>query len=196
MVRNLFGTVFRGATVFIGFLGRSPGRKLGLSFVYGEPGVVNGIAFVIAPKVSDPLDHYFWIVTAGEGALRICPVMFGLAFVVVGKRAPSFLGLAKVPRCFGRIFVDREIAERVDRIAFLPRLDDEFLGEFSVGESRQPQNARRIGCRHVAAELICEAMKERLCLILTEPTHFPDDLMLAWRGIEDKVRRWDFRRIP
>src|SRR6266436_4488881 len=101
MVWNLFGTVFRGATAFIGFRGRSPGRKLGLSFVDGEPGVVNGIAFVIAPKVSDSLDHYFWIVTAGEGALRICPVMFGLAFVVTRDGPLALFVLAKMPGCFG-----------------------------------------------------------------------------------------------
>ena len=93
---------------------------------------------------------------------------------------------------FGRVFVNREIAERVDRIAFLARLDDEFLGKFAVGESRQAQHARRVGCRQIAAELICEVVKERFRLILSEPAHFPHDLVLAGRSIEDEVWRWDF----
>jgi len=166
--------------------------QLHLSLCNGVPSIIIWIGFIFRAVVGDALDYHFRVVTTGEGAFRVSPIAFGLALVVVGKRAPSFLGLAKVPRRFGWVFVNREFAGRVDCIAFLARLHDEFLGEFSVRESRQPQNARRVRCRQIAAELISEAMKERLRLILGEPTYFPHDLVLAGRGIEDKVRRWDF----
>src|ERR1700678_3524827 len=91
---------------------------------------------------------------------------------------------------FGGVFVNREVAERVDCVALLSRLDDKFLGKFVVGEARQAQHARRVGCRQVAAELICEAVKERFRLILTEPTYFPPDLVLGGRGVENEVWRW------
>ena len=55
--------------------------------------------------------------------------------------------------------MDREIAERVDRIAFLSRLDDEFLGKFPIGESRQAKHARRVRRRQITAELIREAVQ-------------------------------------
>src|SRR6266849_8618336 len=97
-----------------------------------------------------------------------------------------------MPGCFGGIFMNREISERVDRIAFLSRLDDEFLRKLPIGESGQAQHARRVRCRKVAAKLICEAVEQRLGLILTESAHFPHDLMLAGRGVEDKVWSWDF----
>src|SRR5579859_7125294 len=70
--------------------GASP-LQINLSLRHRKPSVVFGVGLILCAKVSDSLDHYFWIVTAGEGALGIRPVMFGLAFVVVGKRAPSFL---------------------------------------------------------------------------------------------------------
>ena len=97
-----------------------------------------------------------------------------------------------MPGCFGRTFVDRKIAGRVDRITFLARLDDKLLGEFPVGESRQAQHARRVRCGEIASELIREVVKERLRLILTESTHFPNDLMLAGRRVENEVWRRDF----
>ncbi len=118
--------------------------------------------------------------------------MFGLASVVTGHGPLALSVFAKVPGSFGRVFVDCKVAQRVDRIAFLSRLDDEFLGEFSVRESRQAQHARRVGRRQIAAKFICEVVKKRLRLVLTEPTDFPDYLVLARRGIEDKVRCWNF----
>ena len=56
--------------------------------------------------------------------------------------------------------MDREIAERMDRIAFLSRLDDEFLGELPIGESRQAKHTRRVRCREIAAELIGEVVEQ------------------------------------
>src|ERR1700722_4447641 len=97
-----------------------------------------------------------------------------------------------MPGCFGRTFMDCKIAGRVDRIAFLTRLNDEVLGEFPVSESRQTQPTRRVRCGAIASELIREVVKERLRLILTESTHFPHDLMLAGRGVENEVWRGDF----
>ena len=163
-----------------------------LGFGHGVACVIIRIGFVVCAVVSDALDYDFGVVAAGEGAFRVGPIAFGLAFVVTGHRPLPMLVLAKMTGRFGRIVVNREIAERVDCVAFLARLDDEFLGEFVVSESWQAQYARRVRCRQIAAELICKAMKERLCLVLGEPTHFPHDLVLARRGIEDKVRRWDF----
>src|SRR6516225_10977101 len=97
--------------------------------------------------------------------------------------------------CFGRVFINREVAECVDCIAFLACLYDEFLRKFAVGESWQAKHTRRVRCREIASELIREAVKQRLGLILTESAHSPNDLVLAGRGIEDIVRRWCFRRI-
>src|SRR5712692_10475156 len=95
-----------------------------------------------------------------------------------------------MPGCFGRIFVNCEVPKRVDRIALLTRLDDEFLRKLPVGESRQAQHARRVGCRQIATELISEAMQKRLCILLRHSRYFPHDLVLAGRGIEDKVWSW------
>ena len=127
--------------------------QLSLSLRHRAPCVIIRIVFVFRAVVGDALNDDFGIVAAGEGALRVGPIVFGLAFVVAGNGPSSFLGFAKVAGRFGRVFVNREIAERVDRIAFLARLDDEFLGKFVVGESRQAQHARRVGCRQIAAEL-------------------------------------------
>ena len=156
------------------------------------PGVITWIVFVIRAVVGDALNDDFGIVAAGEGALRVGPIVLGLAFMFGGHRSSPFLGLAKVAGCFGRVFVDREVAERIDGIAFLARLDNELLGKFVVGESRQAQHARRVGCRQITAKFICETVKERFRLILTESAHFPHDLALAGRGVEDEVWRWHF----
>ena len=67
------------------------------------------------------------VVATGEGAFRVRPIAFGLAFVVTQRRPVPLLVLAKVSRRFGGVFVNREIAERVDCVAFLARSDDEFL---------------------------------------------------------------------
>ena len=42
-----------------------------------------------------------------------------------------------MPGSFWRVFFNREVAECVDRVAFLAGLDNKFLGEFLVSESRQ-----------------------------------------------------------
>jgi hypothetical protein len=107
-----------------------------LSFCDGAAWVIVRIAFVVRAVVSDALDGDFGVVASGEGALRVSPIMFGLALVVTGNIPSSFLGLAKIAGRSGRIVVNRESAERVDCIAFLARLDNELLGKFVVGESR------------------------------------------------------------
>src|SRR6266567_4525305 len=107
-----------------------------LSFRHGVARVVIRIVFVVRAVVGYALNNDFGIVAAGEGALRISPIVLGLALVVVGHQPLAFLVLAKVSRRFGRVFVNREVTERVDGIAFLPRLDDKFLGEFMVTKSR------------------------------------------------------------
>ena len=153
-------------------------------------GIILWIVFVVRTVVGDALDHDFGVVASGEGALRVGPIVFGLAFVVAGNGPSSFLRFAKVAGCFRRVFVDREVAEPANRIAFLARLDDELLGKFVVGEARQSQHARRVGCRQIASEFIGEVVKKRFRLVLTEPARFPHDLMLARRSVEDEVWRW------
>ena len=164
-----------------------------LSFVNRQTRIVSRVGLVIRPIVGYALDNDFGIISTGESAFGKGPIVLGLAFVVIGHPPLALLIVAKVPRRFGRVFVDREVAARVDRIAFLAGLHDECLGKFVVGESRQTKHARRVRCRQIAAELIREVVEERLCLILTEPTHFPHDLMLARRGIEDEVWRRPYR---
>ena len=86
--------------------------------------------------------------------------------------------------------MDSEIAERVEPIAFLARLDDEFLGKLPIGETRHTKHTRRVRRCHITAELIGEAVQQRFRFVLTESANFPYDLVLAGRGIEDKVWRW------
>src|SRR6202034_2063036 len=100
--------------------------------------------------------------------------------------------LGKMAWRFGRVFVNREVAERVDRIALLARLDDELLGKFPIGKSRQAQHARRVGCGQIAVEIIGEVVKKSFRVILTEPAYLPHDLVFARRGIENEVWRWQF----
>src|SRR5271156_1517879 len=108
-------------------------RRLGLR--HGAASVVFGVRFILCAVVGDALNDDFVIVAAGEGALGVSPIVFGLALVFAGNGPSSFLAFAKVAWRFGGVFVNREIAERVDRIAFLARLNDKFLGKFVVGES-------------------------------------------------------------
>jgi hypothetical protein len=54
-----------------------------LSFRHGVACVVIRIAFVVRAVVGDALNR---VVTAGEGALRISPIVRGSAFVVVGHQ--------------------------------------------------------------------------------------------------------------
>ena len=82
--------------------------QLSLSPRYRPACVIIRIVFVIRAVVGDPLDDDFGIVTTGQGALRVGPILFGLAFLVAGNDPPSFLGLAKVSRRFGGVFVNRE----------------------------------------------------------------------------------------
>ena len=164
--------------------------ELLLGFRDSMPRIVNRIVFVFPAIVGDALNDHFGVVATSESAFRIGPIVLGLAFVVAGHRPRAFLVVAKMPGRFGRIFMNREIAERVDRIAFLARLDDEFLWKFPIGESRQAKHARRVRRCQIAAKLIGEAVQQRFRFVLTESAHFPYDLVLAGRGIKDKVRRW------
>ena len=119
-----------GLYAIIGFL------ELFQGFLDSVSCVIVRIVFSVRAIVGDALDHDFGIIATGEGAFRVSPIVFGLAFVVARNGPPSFLGLAKMAGRFGRVFGDREVAERVDRIALLARLDDELFWEFVVGETR------------------------------------------------------------
>ena len=54
-------------------------RSLGLHD--GKPRVVIRIVFIFRAVVGDALNHYFGIVAAGQGALRIRSIVLGLALV-------------------------------------------------------------------------------------------------------------------
>src|SRR5229473_1090023 len=114
--------------------------SLRLCLCDGVPCVINRIGFILRAVVGDALDNDFGVVAAGEGALGVGPVVFGLAFVVV-RHLPLVLSVvAKMPGSLGGVFVNREIAERVDRIAFLARLPGEVsrtkFGAGTAGEFR------------------------------------------------------------
>ena len=56
--------------------------------------VVNRIVFVFRAIVGDALDDDFGVVAASESALRVGPIVLGLAFVVAGHRPWAFLVVA------------------------------------------------------------------------------------------------------
>ena len=60
----------------------------------GVPCVVIRIVFIFRAVVGDALNHDFGIVAASEGALRVGPIVLGLAFVVAGHRPWAFLVVA------------------------------------------------------------------------------------------------------
>ena len=74
-------------------------RCLGLR--HGAASVVFGVGFILCAVVGDALDHDFEFVTTCEGAFRVGPIAFGLAFVVARHRPLPLLVLAKVSRRFG-----------------------------------------------------------------------------------------------
>lgn len=111
--------------------------------------IAQGIVLVLGAVVGDGPDHDFGIVASRESAVCVGPIVLRLPFLVCGHGPSSFLGVAKVPRSLGRIFIHREVAERVNRIAFLARLNDEFLGKFPIGKSRQAERTRGVGCRQI-----------------------------------------------
>src|SRR5208283_91476 len=110
--------------------------KIIVCFSYGAACVILRIAFIFRSVVGDALDYDFGIVATGESAFCEGPIALGLAFVFSSHCPLPFLGVAYVSRCLGRVFLNREIARHVDRIAFLARLDNKLLGELPVGESR------------------------------------------------------------
>src|SRR6266481_5194240 len=81
------------------------------------------------------------------------------------------------------------------RCAFISCLHDEFFRQLSIGESRQAEHARRVGSCRIASKLVRKAAQKSFRVVLTETTYFPDDLMFARRGIENKVWSRDRGRI-
>jgi len=111
--------------------------QVSLSLRDSVPCVVIRIVFIFRAVVGDAPNHDFGIVAASERTPRVGPIALGLGFVLVRQGPWTFLSVAQMPGCFERIVMSREIAERVDRIAFLSRLDYEFLWNLPVGESRR-----------------------------------------------------------
>ncbi len=64
-----------------------------------------------------------------------------------------FLALACVSWRFGRAILESKIAGRMNTVSFVARSHDELFRKFPIRESGQPQNASRVGCCVVAAEL-------------------------------------------
>src|ERR1700733_3043204 len=104
--------------------------------------------------------YYFGVVAAGEGTFRVGPIVLGLALLVAGCCPPTALVAVSMLRRFRRVFVNREIAERVDCFALLPRLDDKLFAEFAIGESGQAKHARRVRCRSIARELTRQVVQK------------------------------------
>src|SRR5258708_39238765 len=90
---------------------------MGLRFAYSEPRVIIRIGFIFRTVVGDALKDDLGIVAAGEGALRVGPVVLGLA-LMAARHGPLALSLAaNVPAPLGRVFVNCEIADRVNGAA-------------------------------------------------------------------------------
>jgi len=68
--------------------------ELRLGFRDGMACVILRIVFIFRAVVGDALNHDFGIVAASEGALRVGPIVLGLAFVVAGYPPWAFLVVA------------------------------------------------------------------------------------------------------
>jgi hypothetical protein len=165
---------------------------LGLS--YGSSSVVIGVRFIFGAIVGNGSNDFFGIVATSEGALGVSPIALGLTLVIVGHHTRSPVVVAQAPRGLRRIVADGECTPRVDNVALVSRLDDEFVGEFAVGESGQTENACRIGCRDVSAKLVGQTAEQKLRFVLAESTYIPHNLMPARRSVEDEIGSWNIRR--
>jgi len=83
------------------FVSYVSGIRFCKSFVNRQTRIVLRIVLVIGAVVGNALDDDLGIVTAGEGALRVCPIAFRLAFVVTGYRPSSLSRVREMAWRFG-----------------------------------------------------------------------------------------------
>jgi len=98
--------------------------------------VIFRLRLVRCPVVGDALDYYFGIVAAGEGALGVCPIVARIGSCGRWVWCAWLLVFGLNAETFGQVFFNREIAERVDRIASC-RAWTINSRKFAVGESRK-----------------------------------------------------------
>ena len=72
--------------------------------------------------VGNATDDFFRVVTAGEGALRIGPVMFGLAERARLRRIWSLRMVARPEITFDRLGAEPEVGQMIDPVGVLLRV--------------------------------------------------------------------------
>jgi len=113
------------------------------------------------------------------------------ALWLLGHRALALSVSRQNAGAFRGVFVYREVAERVDGVA--------FLAPWTMNSSESLRLAnpgkRRTRVESVAARsprIDCQVVKERLRLILAESAHFPHALGACRERYRGRVWRWDF----
>jgi hypothetical protein len=104
--------------------------------------IVEWIGFIASAIVGNSANDFFGIIPAGEGALGVCPIGFGLAAVACGEFARPLLRIANVPRRLGRILLDPEILRVIGHVGLVMNAHDERLVVFSIRKSRQATRVR------------------------------------------------------
>ena len=96
--------------------------ELRLGLRDGVMGIVIRVSFILRSVIGDALDYYFRIVAAGEGALRIGPVMLGLAQWTRRRRSWRLRMVTRPEITFDRLGAEPEILEMIDAVRVLLRL--------------------------------------------------------------------------
>src|SRR5579862_1566273 len=148
--------------------------------------VAGAIRAVLAPVVSHIPNNFLGIFSGLELADRVAPVALGLALFA---RCPPGRG-GRAGRGALWVFTpDRKVLRPVHlgggRFSRYSHL--EILLVFLAVEPWQPEDARRIGRRGIAAKALGERAQRGLGLHLAKALHPPDDLVLPGRGIENIV---------
>jgi hypothetical protein len=139
VLRRVFGRASRNLPIANRFGSRHPfqGR---LGFLDRQPRVILWRRFVVGAEIRDSLNDGFRIVSSGQSALRVGPIVFGLTLAAAdGRFVPIAL---HGTRSTVRFFFDREIAEMMDMTGFLKDSDDEFfIGIFPIHVARHAKDA-------------------------------------------------------
>ena len=110
-----------------------------LSLHNGVPRVIIRIVFSVRAVVGDSLDDFFWVVTSGEGALRIGPVMFGLAQRARLRRSWRLRMVARPEITLDRLGAEPEIVKMIDAVACASPLAPETRCRTSCSESPEDE---------------------------------------------------------
>ncbi len=101
----------------------SPRRvESGSRFFDRVTGVVLRVVLLVGPIVGDSANDFLWIVTSREGALRIGPVMFGLAQWARLRRSLCLRMVTRPEITLDRVGAEPEILEMIDALRVLLRL--------------------------------------------------------------------------